>query len=1291
VLDADALRIASNRRALMTQRLWALTVAALAVAILLAGGGRADAGPSVSCLADKNPVVTKPCDVPAGADLSSVPHETITIADKGVLNFQDGAAITKLKLNSIVVESGGTLQAGTAANPIGKTPGGGLEITFTGAPGKCDTIDAGTDFCGKGLLVKPGGSLKLYGAKGVLDGGVSWTHLRDAAGPTSGAYVQGAHVAGTGITTLKLAKDVTKGAGAWRGGDWIVVATTSFSPFESEFVQIDTVTSDGADGATVTLKSNTFLTYYHFGGKDPGPPSTDNYTGPKATAEYNYGVDERAEVGLITRSIRLTAQLDDPKVHWGGEIKLMHGSDIVLQGVEIEKFGKAKLGAYPIHLHVMGDVANKPVLNSNSVHHSYNKCFTIHTTQNATISNNVCARIIGHIFYQEIGDEGNTTFLGNLGLGAMSHHFDIHGGVNGTTRDDLIKAHWWRGDYLVKQQGYNYDGFNVPNTDSQGNPTRGWCYTPDPSRAGGLTPTARPPCDASLFQLYFEPPSGFWIINPQTTLKGNSIGGCQGVGRAYWYVPPDPSNTGGRSELEKLRWTPIGEFSDNRAHGCYSGLYAESEFDVQSTQLFPREGGDQAGKSKLLTFNAFTATRNRDRGVWIRPVWVVVQNSRFASNKHNVSLVTTGGIDGNAPGVWSLLTNSVSVGASQNNVDRFGPCPNGNPTLLDRGFGCIDQTMSPQTVAVNDIKGGDVIGAGYPNFQVGKQLYGYLIYDGPARIFHNRFVNFKKDIKPALTTQDLNALGGNPYEGDAALGWFNSNPSQYPSATASSGLVFENVDLRHQVFTEKVNTGTFADGDKNTAILDIDGTLGGYIVVDKTGKKAKEAFAMSLNNLPFNTSGNAVAECLSVGLLDEQREAGRPTALMTPASIGTLEFEALYPFPPEKDKWPDICNSFHFQAITFSKDAQDFGAHQSMTLFSRNGLGAWEPKVASGEGYTVSTAPGKPQAANPPGWCQPAGTLAGIPPVINVGVADIVKPEVGKDNPFWIRLGICYTDKNGNFPTGDKFTIKRGYKSYGGGFAQTDDLGLRKFWNQLNQRYKEQSCQQLDSQVYVPDGTAAKSTNLDPVTGCPADGVTPAFDNAGEPTEGSGTCPPDAKLETDQQGKPACIYHKTELTLAKSISELATSGKPVLDKFYYDASKGLLFLNVAQEFPNPIGPSPLGDCKVGSAPPCPTLADGETYYACPPQGCLVYNIRINDPSYEPGASKCQPYPTYAQERPVGDHALAYVGNGNEPFTKVVTKAAGTTEFPYYDPTTAPVCPMTTPRASDTEDSSDTGE
>jgi len=42
--------------------------------------------------------------------------------------------------------------------------------------------------------------------------------------------------------------------------------------------------------------------------------------------------------------------------------------------VEIENFGKAQFGSYPIHLHEAKDLTNTPPpINANSVHHSYNE------------------------------------------------------------------------------------------------------------------------------------------------------------------------------------------------------------------------------------------------------------------------------------------------------------------------------------------------------------------------------------------------------------------------------------------------------------------------------------------------------------------------------------------------------------------------------------------------------------------------------------------------------------------------------------------------------------------------------------------------------------------------------------------------------------------------------------------------------------------------------------------------------------------------------------------------------
>ena len=63
------------------------------------------------------------------------------------------------------------------------------------------------------------------------------------------------------------------------------------------------------------------------------------------------------------------------------------------------------------------------LINADSIHHSFNKCVTVHETagtpsRNLVIQNLVCARAVGHLFYEETGNEENVTFQYNLGLGA---------------------------------------------------------------------------------------------------------------------------------------------------------------------------------------------------------------------------------------------------------------------------------------------------------------------------------------------------------------------------------------------------------------------------------------------------------------------------------------------------------------------------------------------------------------------------------------------------------------------------------------------------------------------------------------------------------------------------------------------------------------------------------------------------------------------------------------------------------------------------------------------------------
>lgn len=417
------------------------------------------------------------------------PLGSITVGAGGSLAFPDTSV--RVEVASIIV-NGGTLQIGAATCPVGTAnPANLVELDFYGTnPGTLTCANSGEPnppLFNKGICFVSG-TLSIVGAKGTSTQSLpaGWTHLRCPAGPSASygpnlgvaAPVQGA--AGTcpgDSVTLAV-----HGTVSWAQNDWIVVGGTGYADDQAEFVQIGTITPSGAN-TNITLNSATPLLHYHFGSADPnsatgaciaGDGKTQEPPSFCAGKEFNYGVDERAEVGLISRNIRLSGRqaweanatyetgativamasnngvnqaylfqatgggtsgstqptfpasgtVTDGNVtwtnegntgppgdlHWGGEIKLLAGaaaatSSVTIQGAELEEFGKDQLGSYPIHFHMLGalQAGANPVVAYNSIHHSYDKCVAVHMTDGVTITGNICARIVGHMFLSRVG------------------------------------------------------------------------------------------------------------------------------------------------------------------------------------------------------------------------------------------------------------------------------------------------------------------------------------------------------------------------------------------------------------------------------------------------------------------------------------------------------------------------------------------------------------------------------------------------------------------------------------------------------------------------------------------------------------------------------------------------------------------------------------------------------------------------------------------------------------------------------------------------------------------------
>ena len=175
----------------------------------------------------------------------------------------------------------------------------------------------------------------------------------------------------------------------------IVLASTDFDPHQAERRTISAIR-----GNTITLDKK--LDYMHFG-------------------KITFDVDERGEVGMLSRNIVIQASADADQTLFGGHIMAMNGSKMFVDGVELNRMGQnMHLARYPIHWHLIGDAQGQYIKNS-AIHDTYSRCVTVHGTNYLDIENNVTYNNIGHCFFLEDGVEHDNQFVHNLGILTKCH------------------------------------------------------------------------------------------------------------------------------------------------------------------------------------------------------------------------------------------------------------------------------------------------------------------------------------------------------------------------------------------------------------------------------------------------------------------------------------------------------------------------------------------------------------------------------------------------------------------------------------------------------------------------------------------------------------------------------------------------------------------------------------------------------------------------------------------------------------------------------------------------------
>jgi G8 domain len=487
----------------------------------------------------------------------------------GKLTFSDNA---DLELTTEWVMVHGELAIGTEANPYTHK----ATITLTDNVKGEDVMGGMGD---RGIMLG-GGTLNLHG-----DRKNTWTKL--------------ASTATAGSTSIKVLN-----AAEWRVGDEIVLASTDYDPRQAERRTIAAVS-----GNTITLEKP--LEYMHFG-------------------KITFDVDERGEVANLTRNIKVQASSDAEQSFFGGHIMAMPSSHMYVEGVELTRMGQnLTLARYPIHWHLVGDAKGQYVRNA-AIHDTYNRCVTVHGTNDLQVENNVTYNTVGHCFFMEDGIEHGNQFVHNLAIQTKCH-----------TSKPCV-------------------------------PTRLAAAGESPDFDNRLAQRANGQASKDVLLPSDNTVSSFWITNPDNIYRDNVAAGSDSTG--FWMsLPEHPNGQFDGTDMSKGIWprrTPFREFKGNTAHSNYDGfmfdrnINANNTFGVTGNAHMPKENPADANSKTVETlFADLTSYKNRNGGIWGRGEMHVFKNVKVADNA--MGYTHASGSAGRDP-FTSKVVDSLFVGETEN-------------------------------------------------------------------------------------------------------------------------------------------------------------------------------------------------------------------------------------------------------------------------------------------------------------------------------------------------------------------------------------------------------------------------------------------------------------------------------------------------------------------------------------------------------------------------------------------------------------------------------------------------
>jgi cell migration-inducing and hyaluronan-binding protein len=288
------------------------------------------------------------------------------------------------------------------------------------------------------------------------------------------------------------------------------------------------------------------------------------------------------------------------------------------------------LARYPMHFHLLGEGAGSYIKNA-AIHDSYNRCVTVHGTNDLRIENNVTYNTVGHCFFMEDGIEHGNAFVHNLAIQTKCHPTLACVPTNLAANGE--NNYTYANRMTVREISFHGGGTLLPSDNTA---------------------------------------ASFWITNPDNSYIDNVAAGSDENG--FWLsLPEHPQGAFAGTEVAANIWprrTPLRAFRGNVAHSNFDGFMfdrnvnEDNTFDLSFSAFTPLENpADPYSDMVESHFENLTSYKNRNGGLWGRGELHVFRNAKLADNA--IGMTHSTGTFGSER-FTSRLVDSLVVGETDN-------------------------------------------------------------------------------------------------------------------------------------------------------------------------------------------------------------------------------------------------------------------------------------------------------------------------------------------------------------------------------------------------------------------------------------------------------------------------------------------------------------------------------------------------------------------------------------------------------------------------------------------------